>query len=240
MPSPRSSPSGRGSRVAAGEGKFWRAIIFTIAASTFLMMAETRADIPWPEVVQRLKIENEKLERRPGGHAGEYFIVCTLYYTPKESGFTLERGFDATRVTKPGLHGRTYPRDFLRSVMKEGYGRITTPVNGHNYIRYNGGGSYGFAGPPSGGGGTLVPRFSAAARLSGSLRRGLILETTSSDVQRVFGSTRWKIVDTGGGLRKWQMDCYFGEDEPLGPGKFMGRPRATTFEYAYATARVSR
>ena len=128
------------------------------------MQSKTRADIPWPEVVQRLKIENEKLERRPGGHSGEYFIVCTLYYTPKESGFTFERGFDATRVTKSGLHGRAYPRDFLRSVMKEGYGRIATPVNGRNHIRYNGG-SYGFSAEPSGGGGTLVAHFSAAAGL---------------------------------------------------------------------------
>jgi hypothetical protein len=199
------------------------------------------ADIPWPEVVQRLKIENEKLERRPGGHAGEYFIVCTLYYTPKESGFTFERGFDATRVTKRGLHGRTYPRDFLRSVMKEGYGRIAVPVNGHNYIKYVGGNSYAYASSgPSGGGGTLVPRFSAAAKLSGPLRRGWVLETSSAEVQRVFGSSRWKIVDTGGGLRRWQIDCYYGEDEPLGPGRLMGRPRATTFEYAYAAARLTR
>src|SRR5436853_7173910 len=95
-----------------------------------------RADIPWPEVVQRLAYENEKLARRPQGHAGEYFIVCTLYYTPKESGFTFERGFDSTRVTKSALHGRAYPRDFLRSVMDEGFGRITTPDNGRNYIRY--------------------------------------------------------------------------------------------------------
>ncbi|HZR77715.1 MAG TPA: hypothetical protein VFA58_00810 [Chthoniobacterales bacterium] len=202
-------------------------------------MPSACGDIPWPEVVQRLKIENERLEQRPGGHSGEYFIVCTLYYTPKESGFTAERGFDAVRVTKRGLHGHAYPRDFLRSVMKEGYGRIATPVNGRNYIRYNRG-SYAFAGPPSGGGGTLVPRFSAAARLSGSLRRGMIVETVSADVQKVFGSTRWKIVDTGGGLHRWQMDCYYGEDEPLGPGKLMGRPRGTTFEYAYSTARVSR
>jgi hypothetical protein len=57
-------------------------------------------------------------------------------------------------------------------------------------------------------------------------------------VQKVFGSTRWKIMDTGGGLRRWQIDCYFGEDEPLGPGKLQGRPRATTFEYAYANARI--
>jgi hypothetical protein len=204
------------------------------------LSSNVRADIPWPEIVQRLAYENEKLARRPGGHAGEYFIVCTLYYTPKESGFTFERGFDATPITRPGLHGRRYPRDFLRSVKKEGFGRIRTPVSGHNYIRYNAGDSYSFSSAPSGGGGILVPRFSAAAKSSGPLRRGLILETAASELQHVFGSTRWKIVDTGGGLRRWQLDCYFGEDEPLGPGKFMGRPRATTFQYAYSTARASR
>jgi len=197
-------------------------------------------DIPWSEVMQRLAYENEKLARRPQGHAGEYFIVCTVYYTPKESGFTFERGFDATRVTKRGLHARTYPRDFLRSVKKEGYGRIVTSVNGHNYIRYNDGGSYSFSSAPSGGGGSLVARFSAAAKTQGALHRGLVLETPATEVQRVFGSTRWKIVDTGGGLRRWQLDCYYGEDEPLGPGKFMARPRGTTFEYAYSIARVSK
>jgi hypothetical protein len=203
------------------------------------ILPATRAEIPWPEVVQRLAYENEKLARRPGGHAGEYFIVCTLYYTPKESGFTFERGFDATRITKRGLHGRTYPRDFLRAVKKEGYGRIAAPVSGRNYIRYNGG-SYSFSNAPSGGGGTLVPRFSAAAKLSGPLRRGLILETPAPEVQRVFANTRWKIVDTGGGLRRWQIDCYYGDDEPLGPGRSMARPRGTTFEYTYSTARASK
>src|SRR5438105_1258856 len=139
--------------------RFLSRLIGVAAIAAWLSILSTAlADIPWPEVVQRLAYENDRLARRPGGHSGEYFIVCTLYYTPKESGFTFERGFDATRVTKSGLHGRTYPRDFLRSVKKEGYGRITTPVNGHNYIRYNDGGSYSFAGPPSGGGGTLVAR----------------------------------------------------------------------------------
>ena len=200
---------------------------------------ELRADIPWPEVAQRLAYENERLARRPQGHNGEYLVVCTLYYTPVESGFTFERGFDATPVVKPGLHGRTYPRDFLRSVKKEGFGRIMTPVDGYHYIRYAGGNSFAFSSKPSGGGGTLVARFSAAAKLGQSgLRHGVIIETSSPTVQEVFGSTRWKIVDTGGGLRRWQVDCYFGEDEPLGPGKFMGRPRATTFEYAYANARI--
>src|SRR5438445_10065694 len=163
-----------------------------VVAASLSILPEIRADIPWPEVVQRLAYENEKLAQRPQGHNGEYFVVCTVYYTPMESGFTFERGFDATPVTRPGLHGHTYPRDFLRSVKKEGFGRITTPVNGRNYIRYNKGGSYSFSSAPSGGGGTLVPRFSAAARIQGVVRRGLVLETSAEDVQRVFGSTRWK------------------------------------------------
>jgi len=109
---------------------FWQV---TRAFAGFVLIpainSQLHADIPWPEVAQRLAYENDKLGRRPQGHNGEYFVVCTLYYTPKESGFTFERGFDATPVTKPGLHGRKYPRDFLRSVKKEGFGRITTPVS---------------------------------------------------------------------------------------------------------------
>src|SRR6266446_3039334 len=168
----------------------WRLILGVIISSLLSILPQIRADIPWPEVVQRLASENEKLARRPQGHNGEYFIVCTLYYTPVESGFTFERGFDATPVTKPGLHGRKYPRDFLRSVKKEGFGRIVTPVDGRHYIRYNGGDSYAFASNPTGGGGVLVDRYSAAIKSSqGSLRHGAIVETSSPEVQKVFGST---------------------------------------------------
>ena len=207
-------------------------------ASTLSILPELRADIPWPEVAQRLRQENEKLARRPGGHNGEYFLVCTLYYTPMESGFTAARGFDAAPVTKRGLHGHTYPRDFLRSVKKEGFGRIATPVNGHNYIRYNRG-SFAFSSAPGGGGGNLVARSSAAARLGqAGLKRGVEIETLGPTVKEIFGSTQWKIVDTGGGLRRWQIDLYWGEDEPLGPGRLMARPRGTTFEYAYSPAKV--
>src|SRR5207253_4203454 len=162
-----------------------------LVISMLSILPHARADIPWPEVVQRLAYENEKLARRPQGHSGEYFVVCTLYYTPMESGFTFQRGFDATPVTKPGLHGHTYPRDFLRSVKKEGFGRISTPVNGHNYIRYNGGNSFVFGSSPTGGGGTLVARFSAAAKPGQSgLHRGAIVETPAAEVKRIFGSTK--------------------------------------------------
>lgn len=212
----------------------------SMAASSISLAPSASADIPWPEVVQRLASENEKLARRPQGHNGEYFIVCTLYYTPMESGFTFARGFDATPTTKPGLHRRTYPRDFLRSVKKEGVGRINTAVNGHHYIRYSGGNSYSFAGAPTGGGGVLIARFSAAAKSIGGLHRGMVLDTPAPEVRQIFGSTRWKIVDTGGGLRKWQIDCYWGEDEPLGAGRLMARPRGTTFEYAYSSALISK
>src|SRR2546428_7177617 len=139
---------------------------------------QLRGDIPWPEVVQRLAYENERLARRPQGHNGEYFVVCTLYYTPKESGFTFERGFDATPITKPGLRGRTYPRDFLRSVKKEGFGRITTPVAGRYYLRYNGGDSYAFASHPTGGGGVLGDPYSPAIKSApGAVRPAAIVDT---------------------------------------------------------------
>jgi hypothetical protein len=243
MPSPQSSPSGRGGREAPGEGGprgySPKQIGVAVAAFCVLVLPQMRADIPWPEVVQRLAYENDKLAQRPQGHNGEFFLVCTLYYTPKESGFTFARGFDATPITKRGLHGRTYPRDFLRSVKKEGFGRIAIPVNGRHYITYNGGDSYALASNPTGGGGVLIARSSAAARLGQrGLGFGTVLETKSAAVKEVFGSTRWKIIDTGGGLRRWQIDCYYGEDEPLGPGKLMGRPRGTTFEYAYAEAKI--
>src|SRR5260370_23016487 len=127
------------------------------------------------------------------------------------------------------MGGSTYRRCFLRSVKKEGFGRIATPVDGRHYIRYNSGGSFAFASHPTGGGGILVDRYSAAIKSTqGSLRHGAIVETSSPELQKIFGSTRCKLMDTGGGLRRWQIDCYFGEDETLVPSKLQGRPRATT------------
>jgi hypothetical protein len=202
--------------------------------------AAVRADIPWPEVTQRVASENDLLAHRPQGHAGEYFVVCSLYYTPMESGFTAERGFNATPTTRPGLGGRKYAHDFLGSVRKEGFGRLREPVNGCNYLRYNGGNSYTFAKHVVGRGtDPLVPRFSAATRRGQrGLGYGVVLETLDGTVKNVFGSTHWRVVDTGGGLRRWQIDLYWGEDEPLGPGRFMARPRGTEFEYAYSVVKV--
>jgi hypothetical protein len=200
-----------------------------------------RADIPWPEVTARVAKENESLARRPQGHAGEYFVVCTLYYTPMESGFTAERGFDVTPITRPGLSGRKYPADFLAAVKKEGFGRLREPVNGCDYVRYDSGRSYRFARHVVGrGSDTLVARSSAAThRGQSGLTPGVFIETLDETVRKVFESTHWKITDTGGGLRRWQVDLYWGEDEPLGAGRLMARPKGTEFEYAYSVVRVT-
>lgn len=203
------------------------------------ILPELSADIPWPEVKRRLAQENGKLARRPQGHNGEFFVVCTLYYTPMESGVTRERGFDVTPETKPGLRGRKYPRAFLEAVKREGSGQIITPVNGHNYIRYRGGNSFGFAAHPTGRGGDLVPRSSAAARGS-YFPLGTTLVTSTDTVRQALGSANWKIIDSGHGLVVWQIDLYWGDDEPLGPGKLLARPRGTTFEYAYSEAKITK
>jgi hypothetical protein len=214
-------------------------IVWALVASGIV---SARADIPWHEAKVRLRQENARLEKQPGGRKGTYFVICTLYYTPKESGFTAARGFDARMETRRGLKGRKYPRDFFAAVMKEGIGRIKQPVDGFNYIRYHRGRTFRFTRQPVGRGTVpLVPRFSAATRRGQKgLGYGTEVFITDRHVQEIFRSTRFRVVDTGGGLHRWQIDLYWGEDEPLGPGKLMARPRGTTFEYAYSEVRVQR
>jgi hypothetical protein len=216
-----------------------RSSLSLVTACSLSILPQVCAEIPWPEVEKRLAQENEKLARRPQGHDGDYFVVCTLYYTPMESGFTAERGFDATPETKSGLRGHKYPREFLQAVKREGFGRIIIPVNGNNYIRHDCGDSFAFASHPAGRGGELKAHSSAAAR-HGHFAPGAELVTSDETVRQVFGNTVWKIADTGGALRRWQIDLYWGEDEPLGPGNLLARPRGTEFEYAYSEARMKK
>jgi hypothetical protein len=206
--------------------------------SVLLASGTCLADIPWPEVKKRVTAENEKLSKRAGGRAGTYFVVCTVYYTPKESGFTAQRGFDVTPVAARGLRGRKFGRDFLAAVKLEGFGRVNDPLKGLHYIRYQGRGRYSFAQQPLGRGTTvLVPRQSAAARGRKFLKPGDVLVIEDPEIRKIFGSTEWTVADTGGGLRRWQLDLYWGEDEPMAP-QFLGRPKGTMFEYGYAEAKV--
>lgn len=167
-------------------------------------------------------------------YSGIFF--CTVYYTPKESGFTAERGFDATPVAAPGLSGRTYPRDFLAAVKKEGFGRLIEPVDGKNYVRWVGDGSYAFAKAALGRRGeVLEPKRSAA--ISGRnrfLKQHQTIVIKSPEVNGELGADEWFICDTGGGVHPLQIDLYWGEDEPRGAvGRQRARPLGTSMEYAF-------
>ena len=163
-------------------------------------------------------------------------FFCTIYYTPMESGFTSERGFDATPVSAAGLHGRNYPRDFLLAVKKEGFGRLNEPVDGRNYIRWMGDNRYAFAEAPVGRRGeVLVPRHSCAISSSNRLlRQHVRLKIKSQTVNEETGSDEWLVCDTGEGVHPLQIDLYWGEDEPHGAiGRQRARPRGTWMEYAF-------
>lgn len=109
------------------------------------------------------RAQEVRSEQAADGAIYPRIFFCTIYYTPKESGFTADRGFDATPVTATGLRGRKYPRDFLFAVKKEGFGRINEAVDGRNYIRWMGDKRYAFADAPVGRRGeVLVPRRSCA------------------------------------------------------------------------------
>jgi hypothetical protein len=171
-----------------------------------------------------------------GGMIYARIFFCTLYYTPKESGFTAARGFDTTRVSARGLSGRKYPRDFLRAVKKEGFGRLVAPVDGRNYIRWLGDGRYGFAKAPVGRRGeVLVPRESCAISPHNPfLRQHDTITVKSATVNGETGSSRWFVCDTGAGVHPLQIDLYWGEDEPRGAvGRQRARPAGTWMEYAF-------
>ena len=64
--------SDRNSNRRTDRTDFRRLIVNSARAFCLLSILSTsRADIPWPEVVQRLKFENEKLASRPQGFFGK-------------------------------------------------------------------------------------------------------------------------------------------------------------------------
>lgn len=215
---------------------FW----LVLGAVADLGAHHAQAEIPWKEASIRLRRENARLQKQPGGRRQTYFVICTIYYTPIETGFTAARGFDVRKETRPGLEGRKYPRDFLLAVKKEGIGRIKEPVGNCSYIRYKEGRSYNFTTQPVDRSTVpLVARSSAATRRGqNALGPGNELLITDRVVRETFQNNRWRIVDTGRGLHRWQVDLYWGEDEPRGPGDLLARPRGTEFEYAYSEAKI--
>ena len=182
------------------------------------------------------RVSQARPEQTSDGTIYPHFFFCTIYYTPKESGFTTERGFDSTRVNASGLRGRKFPRDFLLAVKKEGFGRTNEPIDGLNYIRWIGNGRYAFAKAPVGRRGeVLIPRRSCSISSRNQfLNQHARLVIKSQTVQEEIGSEEWFVCDTGSGVHPLQIDLYWGEDEPRGAiGRQRARPRGTWMEYAF-------
>jgi hypothetical protein len=166
---------------------------------------------------------------------------CTIYYTPRESGFTAEAGFDTTPETRPGLSGKTFPRDFLLAVQKEGYGRLKDAVAGNEYLRYCGG-DWSFAVEPVDSlSRPLVPKQTCAVKPGHKwIRREARFRLCGTQVPAELEDLRWIVSDTGSGLRAGQIDLYWGEDDPYGPGKRISRPKTSPATIEQATVIVLR
>ncbi|CAN5289142.1 hypothetical protein BH23VER1_BH23VER1_35450 [soil metagenome] len=169
------------------------------------------------------------------GEAYQVFY-CTVYYTPAETGFTAELGFDDTPTRARGTGGRLFPKDFLRAVKMEGFGRVRAPDNGRAFLRYAGNGRYAFAKAPLGShNNVLNPRLTCAvSRKNPFLERGDKIVIDSEVVRAVMGTDEWEVEDTGGGIHPLQIDLYWGEDDPMGAvGRQRARPAGTKLEYAF-------
>lgn len=202
---------------------------FEIPREGLLADADDFATVIPPRAVatQGLRTYAEALEdvyqTFPGRPEVLYFF-CTVYYTPLESGFVERRGFDVTPDGRGRLGSRRFAKDFIRAVTMEGFGRIDPPQGGREYMKYDGTWGYGTRALGNRNN-TLVDRVSAAVHrrhpLMSKGRRMLVMDP---EIYNTFGSMCFEAADTGGGLSNSQIDLYWGEDDPLGPGADIYRP----------------
>lgn len=163
----------------------------------------------------------------------------TLYYTPRESGFTANNGFNVTPETRSGLEGRNFPRDFLLAVEKEGFGRMTNPHRNMNYI-FHRGGRWGYGDKPvDKSQQPLLPKQSCAVSpAQKALGKESSLSVDVRGLPEEFSSIRWRPSDVGSAVGKWQVDLYWGEDDPRGPDKEMALPKTAPLVEGNATVTV--
>jgi len=154
---------------------------------------------------------------------------CTVYYTPRETGFVASRGFNLQRQTRTGLNGQYFATDFLRSVQVEGHGRLAKPYRGFRYIYYNG--QWGFTDVPKG---TrqqplVALQSCAVSSRSSGLKPGTWVRAIHDALPEGLQNRWWKVSDVGGGVQSDQIDLYWGEDDPSGPGSGLYQPAGTRF-----------
>ncbi len=170
---------------------------------------------PFTEVLRNLY---ETFDSLPETH----YFFCTVYYTPRESGFTAERGFNVTADARRDLRSRKFENDFARTTYVEGFGRLAEPVGGLPYLAYDGGLHSRILGNR---GNTLIDRTSIAVHRGNPLfGKGTKTWILDPQMYNQFGGIRYEVGDTGGGLFRSQIDLYWGEDDPLGPGSGIFRP----------------
>lgn len=170
---------------------------------------------PFTEV---LKAVYDTFENPPETH----YFFCTVYYTPRESGFTAERGFNATPDTLRALRSHSFGTDFLKATYVEGFGRMAEPINGRPYLSYDGKFHTRILGNRNN---TLQDRQSIAVhRYNPLMDKNSRVWILDPELYNQFGAVRYEVADTGGGLFKSQIDLYWGEDDPLGPGIDVWRP----------------
>lgn len=163
-------------------------------------------------------------ETPPSSH----YFFCTIYDTPLETGFDAARGFDLSPTVRKGAGGRQYPADFVRAVVREGFGRLAGPVDGKPYLADNGRRHSRILGHRKN---ALVPRASIAVNTRNPLvPSGRKVWVLDPEVCNQFGAALYTVADTGGGLFRNQIDLYWGEDDPRGSGS--GVPRATSCHLA--------
>jgi hypothetical protein len=196
-------------------------LVAGVAVSMFSRLGRSGGSPEQPGVIPAPKVETEEVL----ASLKEAFR-CTIYYTPRETGFVAAEGFDVTPETRPGLDGKRFGRDFLKAVEKEGFGRLAEPVGGKRYIRYFAG-KWGFAETPLDcQSQPLIAKRSCAIKPGHKLlRRESKFKVFGPNVPNELTQLRWVITDTGSGLEHGQLDLYWGEDDPLGPGARISRPK---------------
>ena len=168
-------------------------------------------------------------------------FYATVYYTPLESAFDAESGYDLTPTTKPGLKGKQFPRDFLKAVEMEGFGRMASAVGDKSYVS-SCRGEWGYAHAPldSCGQPLQALRSTAVGADYEMVRAQASFRVLAEGAPAAFLKARWKVCDTGSGLKPCQIDFYWGEDAPLGPGAKLTRPRGVPDPIAQPSVLVLR
>jgi hypothetical protein len=212
-------------------------VLLLLGVGVWMWKSERKAFAPPINTRRNEVVENKAPEVVLATY--EKTFKCSIYYTPLETGFTPERGFELDLETRPGLEGRKYPRDFLRAVELEGFGHLKEPSGEKYYLRYSGG-KWGFAEQPiDNHQHPLVPKHSCAI----SKPHALVTENAKLSIRcdrlpMDFNNLRWQVTDTGSGLEARQLDLYWGEDDPLGPGKKLSRPHGFEGELTNPTIMV--